>query len=297
MTARTRSLWLLHGVVVIFGFTGILGKLITLDAEPLVFWRVSLGGISTALYLAWRREWRRWSPRDLAQAAAVGCIVAAHWVTFFAAIKVSSVGLALTMLATAPLFIGFTEPVVFRRKLVWRELLVASAVFVGIATVFQAERDQVDGMVLGLSSAALAALFSTFNGVLVKRLEPVNLSAVELLFASVAMLVWLAWRGQAGPGLFVMSGEDWVWVAVLAVVATSFAFVVSIQVLKNLTPFESAMAINLEPLYAIVLAWWIFGERFSPGFYLGAAVVLGAVFLDSWWRARTQSTANSADAT
>lgn len=297
MTARTRSLWLLHGVVVIFGFTGILGKLITLDAEPLVFWRVSLGGVSTALYLAWRREWRRWLLKDLVQAAVVGCIVAAHWVTFFAAIKVSSVGLALTMLATAPLFIGFIEPVVFRRKVAWRELLVASAVFVGIATVFQAERDQVDGMVLGLSSAALAALFSTFNGVLVKRLEPVNLSAVELLSASAAMLVWLTWRGQACLGLYVMSAEDWVWVAVLAVVATSFAFVVSIQVLKNLTPFESAMAINLEPLYAIVLAWWIFGERFSPGFYLGAAMVLGAVFLDSWWRAQTQSTANNDDAT
>jgi drug/metabolite transporter (DMT)-like permease len=289
-------LWLLHGVVVIFGFTGILGKLITLDAEPLVFWRVSLGGVSTALYLAWRREWRWWAPRDLAQAAGVGCIVAAHWVTFFAAIKVSSVGLALTMLATAPLFIGFIEPLVFCRKLAWRELLVASAVFVGIATVFQAERDQVDGMVLGLSSAALAAMFNTFNGVLVKRLEPVNLSAVELLSASAAMLLWLVWRGQAGPELFVMSAEDWLWVTLLAVVATSFAFVVSIQVLKNLTPFESAMAINLEPLYAIVLAWWMFGERFSPGFYVGAAVVLGAVFLDSWWRARTKSTANNDDA-
>lgn len=296
MTGRTRSLWLLHGVVVIFGFTGILGKLITLDAEPLVFWRVSLGGVSTALFLAWRREWRCWAPRDLAQAAGVGCIVAAHWVTFFAAIKVSSVGLALTMLATAPLFIGFIEPLVFCRKLAWRELLVASAVFVGIATVFQAERDQVDGMVLGLSSAALAAMFNTFNGVLVKRLEPVNLSAVELLSASAAMLLWLVWRGQAGPELFVMSAEDWLWVTLLAVVATSFAFVVSIQVLKNLTPFESAMAINLEPLYAIVLAWWMFGERFSPGFYVGAAVVLGAVFLDSWWRARTQSTANNDDA-
>jgi drug/metabolite transporter (DMT)-like permease len=296
MTERARSLWLLHGVVVIFGFTGILGKLITLDAEPLVFWRVSLGGVSTALYLAWRREWRSWALRDLAQAAGVGCIVAAHWVTFFAAIKVSSVGLALTMLATAPLFIGFIEPLVFCRKLAWRELLVASAVFVGIATVFQAERDQVDGMVLGLSSAALAAMFSTFNGVLVKRLEPVNLSAVELLAASAGMLLWLAWRGQAGPELFVMSAEDWLWVTLLAVVATSFAFVVSIQVLKNLTPFESAMAINLEPLYAIVLAWWMFGERFSPGFYVGATVVLGAVFWDSWQRARTYSTENNDDA-
>jgi len=293
MAPRTRSLLLLHGVVVIFGFTGILGKLITVAAEPLVFWRVSLGGLTTALFLAVRRKWRVWPWQDVVRAAGVGCLVAAHWVTFFASIKASSVGLALTMLATAPLFVGIVEPLVFRRSVAVRELGVAGAVFVGIALVFRAESDQTLGMALGLLSALLAAVFSTLNGVLVRRHEPVALSAVELLSASVVMFGWLALRGHVGPELVQMSPADWGWIAVLAVVATSFAFMVSIQVLKDLTPFESAMAINLEPIYAIVLAWWLFDERFEVGFYVGAAVVIGAIFTDTWLRARARKKATT----
>jgi drug/metabolite transporter (DMT)-like permease len=286
MTQRTRSLLLLHGVVVIFGFTGILGKLITVAAEPLVFWRVAIGGCSTACYLTLRKRWKPWGRRDLLKAAAIGSVVAAHWVAFFASIKASSVGLALTMLATAPLFVALLEPLVFQRRLVGRELWLAGIVFAGIAVVFQSQQDQVLGMLLGLASALFAAIFSTLNGVLVRRLDPVNLSAVELLSAAVLMLAWLVVRGQAGPELWTMSGADWMWILLLAVVATSFAFMVSIQVLKDLSPFESAMAINLEPVYAIVLAWWFFGERLGGSFYLGAVLVIGAVFMDTMLRSR-----------
>lgn len=286
MTQRTRSLLLLHGVVVIFGFTGILGKLITVAAEPLVFWRVAIGGCSTACYLTLRKRWKPWGRRDLLKAAAIGSVVAAHWVAFFASIKASSVGLALTMLATAPLFVALLEPLVFQRRLVGRELWLAGIVFAGIAVVFQSQQDQVLGMLLGLASALFAAIFSTLNGVLVRRLDPVNLSAVELLSAAFLMLAWLVVRGQAGPELWTMSGADWMWILLLAVVATSFAFMVSIQVLKDLSPFESAMAINLEPVYAIVLAWWFFGERLGGSFYLGAVLVIGAVFMDTMLRSR-----------
>jgi drug/metabolite transporter (DMT)-like permease len=279
-------LLLLHGVVVIFGFTGILGKLITVAAEPLVFWRVAIGGCSTACYLTLRKRWKPWGRRDLLKAAAIGSVVAAHWVAFFASIKASSVGLALTMLATAPLFVALLEPLVFQRRLVGRELWLAGIVFAGIAVVFQSQQDQVLGMLLGLASALFAAIFSTLNGVLVRRLDPVNLSAVELLSAAVLMLAWLVVRGQAGPELWTMSGADWMWILLLAVVATSFAFMVSIQVLKDLSPFESAMAINLEPVYAIVLAWWFFGERLGGSFYLGAVLVIGAVFMDTMLRSR-----------
>ena len=291
MNARTRSLLLLHGIVVIFGFTGILGKLISMEAEPLVFWRVTLGGLTTALFLAVKGRWHAWEWRSALQAGGIGWIVAAHWVTFFGSIKASSVGLALTMLATAPLFVGLIEPWVYRRKLAWREMAVATAVFVGISLVFQAEKDQILGMVLGLTSAVLAAIFSTLNGVMVRRHEPVNLSAVELLSASVGMALWLAIQGQFDASLFQLSSSDWVWIGLLAVVATSFAFMVSIQVLKDLTPFESAMAINLEPIYAIVLAYFLFEERFSSGFYLGAALVIGAVFVDTLLRANPPKTA------
>ena len=285
MSARTRSLFLLHGVVVIFGFTGILGKLISIDAEPLVFWRVTLGGLTTAAFLWFRSRWSSWTWPNALRVGLVGWVVAAHWVTFFASIKASSVGLALTMLATAPLFVGLIEPVVFKRSIAWREMAGAAAVFVGIALVFQAERDQTTGIFLGLASAVLAAMFSTVNGVLVKQHDPVQLSAVELLAASVGMALWLSIQGEFDLSLILLSGPDWLWIVLLAVVATSFAFMVSIQVLQQLTPFESAMAINLEPIYAIVLAYFLFDERFSSGFYLGAALVIGAVFVDTLRRA------------
>ena len=287
MGSRVQSLLLLHGVVVIFGFTGILGKLISIEAEPLVFWRVTLGGVTTALYLFLRRQWTAWTARDVVRVGAVGWIVAAHWVTFFASIKASSVGLALTMLATAPLFIGFIEPIVYKRRLAWREVAVAAVVFAGISMVFEAEKDQTLGMALGLTSAFLAAVFSTVNGVLVRRHDPVNMSAVELLAAGLGMAVWLLAKGEFGAAVLHVPDSDWVWIVLLAVVATSFAFMVSIQVLKQLTPFESAMAINLEPIYAIALAYVLFGERFSPGFYLGAFLVIGAVFLDTALRSKT----------
>ncbi len=287
MGSRVQSLLLLHGVVVIFGFTGILGKLISIEAEPLVFWRVTLGGVTTALYLFLRRQWKAWTARDVVRVGAVGWVVAAHWVTFFASIKASSVGLALTMLATAPLFIGFIEPLVYKRRLAWREVAVAAVVFAGISMVFEAEKDQTLGMALGLMSAFLAAVFSTVNGVLVRKHDPVNMSAVELLAAGLGMAVWLLAKGEFGAAELYVPDSDWVWIVLLAVVATSFAFMVSIQVLKQLTPFESAMAINLEPIYAIALAYVLFGERFSPGFYLGAFLVIGAVFLDTALRSKT----------
>ena len=290
MQSRTQSLLLLHGVVVIFGFTGILGKLITIDSEPLVFWRVTLGGATTALFLWVVKRWQPWTWRGVLVAALVGWLVAAHWVTFFASIKASSVGLALTMLATAPLFVGFIEPVVFGRRIVLRELAVAAMVFLGIGLVFDAEQEHVTGMVLGLVSAVLAAVFSTVNGVLVRKHDPINLSAVELLAASAGMAIWLMLRGQWNRGLWTMSTMDWVWIGLLAIVATSFAFMVSIQVLKTLTPFESAMAINLEPIYAIVLAYVLFDERFEPGFYAGAALVIVAVFADTLLRSRKAGT-------
>ena len=287
MGSRVQSLLLLHGVVVIFGFTGILGKLISIEAEPLVFWRVTLGGVTTALYLFLRRQWTAWTARDVVRVGAVGWVVAAHWVTFFASIKASSVGLALTMLATAPLFIGFIEPLVYKRRLAWREVAVAAVVFAGISMVFEAEKDQTLGMALGLTSAFLAAVFSTVNGVLVRKHDPVNMSAVELLAAGLGMAVWLLAKGELGAAVLHVPDSDWVWIVLLAVVATSFAFMVSIQVLKQLTPFESAMAINLEPIYAIALAYVLFGEHFSPGFYLGAFLVIGAVFLDTTLRSKT----------
>tara|TARA_B110000116_G_scaffold255756_1_gene254359 strand:- start:187 stop:858 length:672 start_codon:yes stop_codon:yes gene_type:complete len=213
----------------------------------------------------------------------VGLLVAAHWILFFASIKMSTVSVALVMVATTPMFVGFIEPLVFRRKLDLKELFVSAIVIAGVSTIFSISSEYQLGMILGLLSAFLAALFTTLNGVLVKEFDASNISMVELLSASVGITLLLVFTGGMNKELFIMSSENWLWISVLAVVATSFAFIASTAVMKVLTPFTTAIAINLEPVYAIILAVLIFGDEEVMGveFYFGASLIIGAVIVNT----------------
>jgi len=283
MNIKTKSHLLLHSVVAIFGFTGILGKLITIDAIPLVFWRTTIGGIVILVWLAIRKKITKKSRSTLLKMSGVGLLVAAHWILFFAAIKMSTVSVALVMVATTPMFVGFIEPIVFRRKLDLKELFVSAIVIAGVSTIFSISSEYMLGMILGLLSAFLAALFSTLNGVLVKEFDASNISMVELLSASVGITLLLVFTGGMNKDLFIMSSENWLWISVLAVVATSFAFIASTAVMKVLTPFTTAIAINLEPVYAIILAVLIFGDEEVMGieFYFGTSLIIGAVIVNT----------------
>jgi drug/metabolite transporter (DMT)-like permease len=283
MNTKTKSHLLLHSVVAIFGFTGILGKLITIEAIPLVFWRTAIGGIVILIWLAVRKKITKKSRGTILKMAGVGLLVAAHWILFFASIKVSTVSVALVMVATTPMFVGFIEPIVFRRRLDWKELFVSAIVIAGVSTIFSISSQYQLGMILGLASAFLAALFSTLNGVLVKEYDASNISMVELISACLGVTVLLICTGEFNSELFLMSKENWLWISVLAVVATSFAFIASTAVMKVLTPFTTAIAINLEPVYAIILAVLIFGDEEVMGveFYLGASLIIGAVIINT----------------
>jgi len=283
MNTKTKSHLLLHSVVAIFGFTGILGKLITIDAIPLVFWRTTIGGIVILVWLAIRKKITKKSRSTVLKMSGVGLLVAAHWILFFASIKMSTVSVALVMVATTPMFVGFIEPLVFRRKLDLKELFVSAIVIAGVSTIFSISSEYQLGMILGLLSAFLAALFTTLNGVLVKEFDASNISMVELLSASVGITLLLVFTGGMNKELFIMSSENWLWISVLAVVATSFAFIASTAVMKVLTPFTTAIAINLEPVYAIILAVLIFGDEEVMGveFYFGASLIIGAVIVNT----------------
>ncbi|MAO46207.1 MAG: EamA family transporter [Crocinitomicaceae bacterium] len=283
MTETTKNYLLLHLVVVIFGFTGILGKLITIDAEQLVFWRAGIGGLVIMVWLALRGEITAKSPSTLLKMAGVGLIVAAHWITFFASIKASTVSVALVMFATAPMFVGIIEPIVFRRNIDPRELVISTIVLAGVGTIFSLDTDYQEGMILGIISAFLAATFATLNGVLVKQYDASNISMIELLSASIGTGIILIFSGEFNSEMIYLSSTNWLWITLLAVVATSFAFIVSTHVMKVLTPFTTAIAINLEPIYTIVIALIIFGEEevMGPNFYLGASLIIGAVIINT----------------
>ena len=273
----------MHFVILIFGFTGILGKLITIEATPLVFWRTLIGGGAIYVWLKMRRKISKKSTSDVLKMGGIGLLVAIHWITFFASIKISNVSVALTMLATSPMFIGFLEPLIFKRKIDWRELTVAAVVLVGVGTIFSFDTTYHEGMILGIISAFFASLFATLNGVLIKTHDASNISLVELLTASAAIFILLFFTGEVNWELFVLSSQDWFWITILALVATSFAFIAFTSVMKVLTPFTTSVAINLEPIYSIILAVMIFGEEeiMGPRFYIGALIIIGAVLLNT----------------
>ena len=283
MNETTKSHILLHAVVVIFGFTGILGKLISIEAIPLVFWRTTIGGLVILAWLAIRKQITKKSRSTILKMSGVGLLVASHWILFFASIKESTVSIALVMVATTPMFVGLIEPIVFKRKLDWKEIFVSAIVIVGISTIFKISGEYYLGMILGLASALLAGLFATFNGVLVKTYDASNISMIELLSASLGITLLLACTGGINSDLFILSSSDWLLISILAVVATSFAFIASTSVMKVLTPFTTAIAINLEPVYAIILAVVFFGDEEVMGveFYLGASLIIGAVIINT----------------
>jgi drug/metabolite transporter (DMT)-like permease len=283
MNSRAKNILLMHFVILIFGFTGILGKLITIEAIPLVFWRTLIGGGAIYVWLKVRRKVSKKSSADVLKMSGIGLLVAIHWITFFASIKISNVSVALTMLATSPMFIGFLEPLIFKRKIDWRELTVAGVVLVGVGTIFSFDTTYHEGMILGIISAFFASLFATFNGVLIKTHDASNISLVELLTASAAIFILLIFTGEVNWDLFVLSSQDWFWITILALVATSFAFIAFTSIMKVLTPFTTSVAINLEPIYSIILAVIIFGEEeiMGPRFYIGASIIIGAVLLNT----------------
>ena len=283
MDSRAKNILLMHFVILIFGFTGILGKLITIEAIPLVFWRTLIGGGAIYVWLKMRRKISKKSTSDVLKMGGIGLLVAIHWITFFASIKISNVSVALTMLATSPMFIGFLEPLIFKRKIDWRELTVAAVVLVGVGTIFSFDTTYHEGMILGIISAFFASLFATLNGVLIKTNDASNISLVELLTASVAIFILLLFTGEVNWDLLMLSNQDWFWILILALVATSFAFIAFTSIMTVLTPFTTSVAINLEPIYSIILAVIIFGEEeiMGPRFYVGALIIICAVLLNS----------------
>lgn len=277
---RSKATFLLHATVVVFGFTGVMGKLIQLPAVPLVFWRTLIGALGLHAWMAFRSPANPLPSSLRVPVALTGALVAVHWVTFFAAIKASTVSMALAVMATVPFFVAFVEPVVRRKRVDPSELLLGVVAIFGLWWMYRVDVSAGWGMALALVSAFCAALFGTLNSVWSQRAGSLSVSRLELAVACGALALWMALFGGWEAAL--PRGSDWVWLLILGLVATSLAFAVTVAVMRVLSPFTVAMAINLEPLYAMGLAVLIFGddEVMPPGFYGGAAILILSVFLD-----------------
>ena len=276
----------IHLCVLLWGFTAILGKLITLPALPLVWWRMLLVVAAVALLPRFWRGLRALPPRIGLAYAGIGMLVALHWLTFYGAIKLANASVAATCMALATVFTAVVEPLVVRTRLSWRELALGIGVLPGVALVVGGvPAGMRAGIAVGVLSAALVAIFGSLNKRYVGHADPLTVTGIEL-GAGTVMLTLLApamatlFPAFDGPLLEVPGARDLGWLLVLALACTLFPFVLALVALRHMSAFGAQMALNLEPVYAIVLAMLLLGEQrdLSPRFYLGVAIILLAVF-------------------
>ncbi len=272
----------LHVIVFIWGFTAILGALISIDAVPLVWYRMFLAVIFIAVYFLIRKKTFKIEKKALVKFAISGIIIAVHWITFFKAIKVSNVSVALVTMSTGAFFASLIEPFFFKRRVKLIEIVLGLLVIAGLYIIFNFESQYTLGIVYALISAFLSALFSVLNGLFIQKHDANTISFYQLLFGVLGVTLYMLFTQQFSIEFFQIKTTDWIYLFVLSSICTAYAFIASVKVMKYLTPYTVMLTINLEPIYAIILALIIFGEKeqMNPEFYYGAFIVLFVVLLN-----------------
>ncbi|MFD0798508.1 DMT family transporter [Maribacter chungangensis] len=293
---RLSNLLHLHVIVFIYGFTAILGKLISLDSLPLVWYRMGLAAFFIYLYIRASKFTLRVTKKTLLWFIFAGIVVALHWVTFFMAIKVSTVSVALAMMSTGAFFTAILEPILFKRKVVGYELLFGVLVILGLYLIFRVESNHLYGMVIALVSSLLAAIFSIVNAQLVKKNGPSVISFYELGIGSIFLSLLLGVTGGFTSDFFAVQTADWWYLIILALLCTSYAFIASVKIMRVLTAYTVMLTNNLEPVYGILMAWVFFGarEQMNPLFYVGALIILLTVIANGILKHSTSKKQTSA---
>lgn len=280
----------MHLIIFMWGFTGILGKLIHLESLVIVWHRVLIAFMALVLFMLIRKYPIRVSSwKSILKLISVGIIVAMHWITFYKSIQLSTASLGILCLSTTTLHVTWLEPLVMKRPFQWIEFFLGLVVIFGIYFVSSDFKpNEYEALGYGLVSALCAALFSVFNGKLAQEIPTPTITLLEMLTGFVFISIVLAFQGRFSLELFVMSQSDFMWLLFLGILCTSFAFLVTIEIVKMLGAFTVSLSINLEPIYTILLAIFILNEHtlLNPKFYMGAALIIIVVALNAWTKNR-----------
>ena len=268
----------LHLIIFIWGFTGILGKLIHLSSEQIVWYRCFIAFVSMLIALKiFKLPIRIPSKKYFWATLGVGVLVAMHWWTFYQSIYLSTASLGILCLSTVTLHVTWLEPVLFGKKFSLLEFFMGLLVVIGIYIVSDDFKgNEFEALIWGLISALCAALFSVFNAQLVQKISSTAMSIHEMGVGFIFLTGVLFFQGKLDASIFEMTISDGLWLLFLGIVCTCVSFIVTIEVMKKLGAFTVSLSINLEPVYTIILAVIILNEHTLLGykFYIGAAVIL-----------------------
>lgn len=270
----------LHFIVVLLGFTAILGKLIQLPAPVLVWYRTLFAFLALLIWFFISKTNFILPVKKMLQLLGIGLIVGAHWIFFFHAIKVSNVSVTLGCLASGTLFASFLEPLLFRRRIYWFEVIIGLVIIGGLYLIFQFETKYVMGILFSLISFFLSSLFTVLNKKIANHYNQNIVGFYEMLGGFAGVTAYLLYNGNINSTDLSFTVYDFVFLCLLAVVCSSYAFSAIVRIMKEISAYAVVLSINLEPVYGIILAYFIFGEteKMTVGFYGGAAIVLISVF-------------------
>ena len=276
-----KNLLILHLTVFIWGFTGILGALISINAVQMVWYRVFIASFSLFIYFLATKTNIKVTKKQFFQFFFTGSIVALHWIFFFHSIKVANVSVSLICLSSVTLFIAILEPLIKKQRISKGDIFIGLLIILGIYLIFKFETKYTTGIIFGLLSAVAASFFSTINSTLVQKSNPSIIGFYELAGAFFWISIYRLFDQSLLTETFKLSGSDWFYLMVLGTICTALAYVAGVAVMRTLSAFRVALITNLEPVYGILLAFIIFCEKeqMSGGFYIGSLLILSAVFL------------------
>ncbi|KAA0126745.1 EamA family transporter [Chryseobacterium sp. SN22] len=288
------ALFRLHLIVFLWGFTAILGKLIHANAEILVFYRMLFAAICLFVYIrVFRKDSIKVSKKVFFQLAAIGLSMALHWYCFFHSIKISNVSIALSCLSLSTLFASIMEPVIFKRKIDISEVIMGVVIVACILMIFKTEFQYKEGIFYGVLCAVFGTVFSVFNGKMFGKTSSGNIIFYEIFSGWFILMLFYLFSGQIFE-INEISYRDLALIGLLASVFTAFPMLESVNLMKYISPFTLILTVNLEPVYGIILAFFIFGEseHMSPVFYIASGVMILAIIVNGLIKAKKQKTLN-----
>lgn len=281
--AKLKNYFHLHFLVFIAGFTAILGELITIDAISLVWYRMVIASILMYIYILIVKVKLKITLKSIVRLSIAGIIIALHWITFFASIEEANISIALAMFSTGAFFASFIEPIIYKRAIIWYEILFGILVIIGVSIIMESEMKYLNGILLGISSAFFSSLFAVLNGKFLKKHTATVISFYEFLSGVFFISLYIYFFGEGfSKNFFNLSQPDFGYLFILASVCTAYAFIASVYVMKLISPYTVVLTYNLEPVYGIIMAIILFPEKekMSTSFYYGAIIIIATVVLN-----------------
>tara|TARA_B100001250_G_scaffold215234_1_gene184677 strand:- start:54 stop:947 length:894 start_codon:yes stop_codon:yes gene_type:complete len=280
---RGKNILQLHFIVFIFGFTSVLGALISISALPLTIYRMGIASLFLALFIFFYdiNKFKLKKPLVI-KILICGVIISLHWITFFYAIKISNVSITVSMMSSAAFLTSLIEPLFFKKKFLLYELILGVLSLFGVFIIFNAELKYIDGLIVALISSILVSVFTLLNSRIVINNSSITISFYELFIGFLFSFLYYYLFFDTSVILKKINNQDFMLLVILGIVCTSYAFTKSVDLIKYLKPFTIMMIINMEPVYAILISLLIFGESeyLSINFYIGFVIILIAVIIN-----------------